>query len=84
MDHHRVEVRFEQERFGPKADVCWECSDPDNRVWVPVSFCASASRTMPGWGEVDMELGFYTVPNAPSMWDEPEYDPLDKWDCYAR
>lgn len=67
MVHRRVEVRFEQERFGPKADACWECSDPDNRVWVPVSFCPLASATLPEWGEVDRDLEYYTVPDAPSM-----------------
>jgi hypothetical protein len=87
--HERVEVRFEQERFGPKAEVCWQCSDPDAGVWVPVSFCPDAAATLPSWEDdaygwpVDTRLQYYTVPDAPSMWDEPPYDPLDRWDAYA-
>lgn len=84
MKHTRVEVRFEQERFGPKAEVCWECSDPEERIWVPVSFCPEASATMPhSWGEVDMELEFYTVPDAPSMWDDEPEDPMDGYEEIA-
>lgn len=25
-------------------DVCGGCSDPDNGVWVPVSFCEDAAK----------------------------------------
>lgn len=83
MKHTRVQVRFEQERFGPKADVCWECSDPDARIWVPVSFCPLASAGLPeAWGGDEVD-GYYTVPDAPSMWDDEPEDPMDRYEEIA-
>lgn len=49
MDASEVQHRLLQISEGPYmtvGDVCSGCSDPDNGVWVPASFCEAAKADM--------------------------------------
>lgn len=35
-------LSYQQEKFGSIADICSECSDLDEGILVPVSFCPEA------------------------------------------
>lgn len=39
-----VLMQIQEGPYMTVGDVCAGCSDPDNGVWVPVSFCDEASR----------------------------------------
>lgn len=43
---HRPTLVCWGSRHTARAEVCMGCSDPDNGVWVPVTFCQRAKAQM--------------------------------------
>lgn len=64
--HLPIQVTFEDN--GTPADVCWGCSDPQDRVWVPVSQCPVSDAAYKANG------GPYGFPYLPSAHERAAQD----------